>query len=244
MIKSTRKIFLIYFSSYLLLSSTSPDSESQSTNEKIPEETILIRDFFNDVDLLKITTMKQERKPCSAGGQAEMVIEGQIGPDARHAIFRLLENLSSCRSSLHGHSRANPVVVSLRSPGGYMNEAYRIGKIFREFEVTTLVESGHQCVSSCAIAFLGGKKRILEDGGTLIFHAPHYVDSTLGATPTIDCEVGREERRALLKYFARTTDVEVAKHLFDRTMEHCSIEHGWRISNGSEAVSNGISTDY
>ncbi len=241
MLKLNIKIFFLYLSCLLLPYYVVADLDSHLI-DKGTEETLLIRDFFNNVDLLKISTVKLDKKPCSAGGRYSMIIEGQIGPDARHAIFRLLDNLSSCRSSMHGHARINPVLVSLRSPGGYINEAYEIGKIFRHFEVTTLVESGYHCISSCAIAFLGGKKRILEDGGTLVFHSPHYLHPGENKREIIDCSIEKEERLALFRYFARATDSLRAKQLFERTMEHCSTKSGWKISSSREAISLGIST--
>jgi hypothetical protein len=70
--------------------------------------------------------------------------------------------------------------IELTSQGGDMLEGMKLGYLFREFDVATVVRAGDACLSSCALAFLGGTRRhvaadatvsrTVEVGGTLGFH--------------------------------------------------------------------------
>ncbi len=77
--------------------------------------------------------------------------------------------------------------AELSSSGGDLLEGMKVGYLFREFEVATLVRKGDICLSACALAFLGGTasrlpptpipSRTIEIGGQVGFH-----DSTLDST--------------------------------------------------------------
>lgn len=69
--------------------------------------------------------------------------------------------------------------ISLNSPGGSLIEGILLGQAFRQFGVETVVRSGKECHSACAVAFLGGTRqyatgkgvgRTLEVGAHLGFH--------------------------------------------------------------------------
>ena len=71
--------------------------------------------------------------------------------------------------------------VELSSMGGDLYEGLKLGYMFREFGVPTIVRAGQQCLSACALAFLGGTQgiapaqaaipsRSLEIGGQVAFH--------------------------------------------------------------------------
>ena len=51
---------------------------------------------------MKITTKTLQNSGCISGDEHKIIIEGHIGPDSRHAIYRLLETLSPCKSVLLG----------------------------------------------------------------------------------------------------------------------------------------------
>lgn len=70
--------------------------------------------------------------------------------------------------------------AELSSSGGDLLEGLKVGYLFREFEVATLVRKGDICLSACAMAFLGGTasrqpptplpSRTIEIGGQVGFH--------------------------------------------------------------------------
>ncbi len=60
-------------------------------------------------------------------------------------------------------------VVVLRSPGGDMNEGYRIANAVQSHHLSTAVS--HECASACTDAFVAGRERILIPDTRLGFHA-------------------------------------------------------------------------
>lgn len=70
--------------------------------------------------------------------------------------------------------------IELSSSGGDLFESIKIGYLFREFDVGTIVRRGDTCLSACAMAFLGGTSshlppqpvisRTIEIGGQVGFH--------------------------------------------------------------------------
>ncbi len=70
--------------------------------------------------------------------------------------------------------------AELSSVGGDLLEGMKLGYLFREFDIATLVRAGDSCLSACALAFLGGTashspaefavQRDVEVGATLGFH--------------------------------------------------------------------------
>lgn len=70
--------------------------------------------------------------------------------------------------------------LELSSSGGDVYEGFKIGYLLREFNVATVVRAGDLCLSSCALAFLGGTaghfgpdftpSRSIEIGGQVGFH--------------------------------------------------------------------------
>ena len=66
--------------------------------------------------------------------------------------------------------------VFLNSNGGNALEGYRLGYAIQDLGLTTIVASDTACLSSCAIAFMGGKTKI--QGGILGFHVAWSPDDT------------------------------------------------------------------
>ncbi|WP_425067780.1 hypothetical protein [Reyranella sp.] len=110
--------------------------------------------------------------------------------------------------------------AELSSSGGDLFEGLKVGYLFREFEVATLVRKGDICLSACAMAFLGGTasrqpptplpSRTIEIGGQVGFHN-FTLDSTVvqnetkgDATAGIarGFGLGRAGASALIRYAA------------------------------------------
>jgi hypothetical protein len=70
--------------------------------------------------------------------------------------------------------------AELSSSGGDLLEGFKVGYLFREFDVATVVRKGDSCLSACGLAFLGGTishvppkvvlGRSIEIGGVVGFH--------------------------------------------------------------------------
>jgi hypothetical protein len=78
-------------------------------------------------------------------------------------------------------SSQNALVV-FQSPGGNVFAAIEIGKAIHLKGFTTLVPDGLQCASACALAWLGGRVRLMSDTARVGFHAAH---TNSGGQPTI-----------------------------------------------------------
>ena len=120
-----------------------------------------------------------ERVAGGSGGYLshEIRLTGSFERGDSDQLKAILEELKRRGGTNPGESLA---VLSLDSKGGALEEGMRVGRLLRQFGVATIVRSGKRCLSSCAIAFLGGATprpagpeadRQLEVGGRLGFHA-------------------------------------------------------------------------
>ena len=64
-------------------------------------------------------------------------------------------------------------MVFHNSLGGNYGESLIMSFIIRDHGIDTYVLRGSKCVSGCAFAWVGGKRRVLQDGGTILFHRPY-----------------------------------------------------------------------
>ncbi len=124
-------------------------------------------------------TVATERVAGGSGGYLnhEIRLTGPFERGDSDHLKRILEDLKGRGGTKPGGSLA---VLSMDSKGGALEEGMRVGRLLRQFGVATIVRSGKRCLSSCAIAFLGGSTprpagpeadRQLEVGGRLGFHA-------------------------------------------------------------------------
>ena len=170
---------------------------------------------------------------CVSGYSEHLEIAGEIGPDSTAAIVRLLPKMHKCETS-EGTWIVNAVYLS--SGGGYLSDGYALGKLFRKYQVQTIITGGQQCASSCAIAFLGGKFRNMFYDAQLLFHAPFLTNGI-----TIDCS-DRGQVAGLEEYFKSSLGNKNGQFLLERTMSYCSALDGW-ILNADGAKLFGITTE-
>jgi hypothetical protein len=64
--------------------------------------------------------------------------------------------------------------ISFDSPGGRVGPAIEIADIARSARLDTIVS--RRCISACAIAFLGGQRRVILPDARLGFHGVTYID--------------------------------------------------------------------
>lgn len=67
-------------------------------------------------------------------------------------------------------------IVGLDSPGGYVMPAMEIGRLIRMAGFATLVPEDSSCVSSCALIWVAGTRRLMSPQGRVGFHAS-YLDN-------------------------------------------------------------------
>ena len=195
-----------------------------------------------NIDLLRVTTSTRNNVDyCASGGVHKILIEGQISPDSSFALDKLLSRLEPCKAQ--SGKVLMPVSISLSSGGGLLDDGYALGETFRRKEVTAVIESSKTCASSCAVAFLGAKKRVVESQGQIMFHAPYFNGANEYGKRDVNCDVGRETLDKLEQYFVTMTSKDTGERLFERTMWYCSAEDGWVVTGGAAAELYGIATE-
>lgn len=133
---------------------------------------------------------------------AELLIGGSTMMSCSHSVFGEIEDGDLSKiAELH---RDEPVKsVCLNSPGGSWSEGIELAKFFYESGISTAVGPSHQCLSACAIAFLGGSyqgydletypSRYLHRYGKIGFHAPFLEGIQGGSYPARLVELAYKE---------------------------------------------------
>jgi hypothetical protein len=115
--------------------------------------------------------------PKSAIVEHTIRLTGPIEAGDSDKLRKMLERLRGAAPPAAGAPFAT---VELSSKGGDLYEGLKLGYLFREFDVATVVRAADICQSACALAFLGGTQshapghavpsRSLEIGGQVGFH--------------------------------------------------------------------------
>ena len=192
-------------------------------------------------DLVIETSSNTYSSSCISGAKHSILVTGSIGPDSTFAVGKLIDQREPC-TDVSGEV-ISPIEVTLESGGGYLEDGYKLGKVFRDRGVTTIIPDDKMCASSCAVAFLGGKKRLVAHKGSILFHAPYLKQMQLEGKQWITCDLPKEELQALNDYYSSMTSVEVGDRLYERTMWYCSAENGWTIKGAAAAELYGIATE-
>jgi hypothetical protein len=184
--------------------------------------------------------LSDESVICSASYRIQ--VTGTIGPDSSFALSELIDRPTPCLDP-QGNI-LNPTVVSLSSSGGLLNDGYAMGKAIRDANTTTLIRDGDICASACAVAYLGGVKRIMQGESYVMFHAPYNVQpsNNLGSL-VVNCDIGQDNLDELNNYYRDMLGFEAGDRLFDRTMSYCSAEDGWVLRGPASAELFGVATE-
>jgi hypothetical protein len=195
-----------------------------------------------NIDLLRISVREKiDSSVCHAGSIYNLYLYGQISPDSSFALEKLLSKLTACRTA-EGRV-VHPLTVSLSSNGGLLKDGYAAGHIFRKYGVTTRIENAQGCASSCAVAFLGGARRVVEETGSIMFHAPYFTGQNTYGERDPNCDVGEKALNELNDYYQEITNINDGKRLFERTMWYCSAQDGWVVTGGPAAELFGVATE-
>ncbi|MBY8916281.1 ATP-dependent Clp protease proteolytic subunit [Nitratireductor sp. L1-7-SE] len=88
-----------------------------------------------------------------------LALKGMIQPGSAGRLRDALE------------SSASPITtIALDSPGGSLNEAMAMARLIRQRGLSTSVEAGAACASSCPLVLAGGRERHVEPGATIALH--------------------------------------------------------------------------
>jgi hypothetical protein len=112
-----------------------------------------------------------------AAAMPTLRVTGMIEPGDADKLGEALRRIGATKPSKSG---APVATVELSSMGGSLPDGFEIGMLFRKLGVMAVVRQRDLCMSSCALAFLGGNVHSpspaspaecnLEIGGTVAFH--------------------------------------------------------------------------
>lgn len=231
----TGKLFVAFLISILLTACGSPRSPRHeilgTTYGWEASKVTVLSDIV--INSLRVRYVRMKSENCKSGFKDHLELSGPIGLDSSEVVARILEKIPRCHN-VTGNGWTVPAVY-LNSNGGLLKDGYRLGQTFRQFSVQTVITNKQLCASSCAIAFLGGKFRIMQGDGKLSFHSPYVRNGASISCPS------KEEARDLNDYYARFLEPKNSQFLFDRTMAFCSRNEGWEI-NADAAKLFGITT--
>ena len=193
------------------------------------------------IDGLTIKTVSNlSLTSCQQGGDHTVYIKGAIGPDSSFAMGALLEKLEPCMT--FDGQPVVPVKVILNSGGGLLDDGYKLGEIFRNQKIKTIIGDKTICASACAVAFLGGSIRNVAPSGQILFHAPYRTKMSVDGSQVVDCSIPISRLNGLKAYYKKMTNADAGERLFDRTMQYCSSSNGWLIEGSSAAELYDIAT--
>ena len=121
------------------------------------------------VNPMQVTMENAERGVCS------LSLSGVIEAGDSDRLREILEAHFPM-----AHDAVNPSVC-LDSPGGSLDEGVKIAELFSSHVVATIVGEGAECLSACAVAFMGGSfaafeyydnYRVMHPTARVGFHAP------------------------------------------------------------------------
>jgi hypothetical protein len=202
------------------------------------EAQIVSQDYF--IDGLVITHTQDRGADCVNGGDYRIEVKGSIGPDSSFALEELLKRSPNCLQE--NREIKSRTTVQLDSLGGLLKDCYLMGRTFRTHEVKTIITSSSVCASSCAVAYLGGVNRLMENDSIIMFHSPYLPDLNAIGERIADCDIGSEMTAQLLEYYQEMTSPEQGERLMNRTMSYCSAEDGWVLRGSAAAELFGVAT--
>ena len=200
---------------------------------------IVSQDYF--IDGLVIIHTQDTGAECVSGGDYKIEVRGDIGPDSSFALEELLRRSPNCLQE--NNEIKSRTTVELESLGGLLKDGYLMGRTFRTHEVKTIITSSSVCASSCAVAYLGGVDRLMENDSIIMFHSPYLPDLNAIGERIADCDIGSETTAQLLEYYQEMTSPEQGERLMNRTMSYCSAEDGWVLRGSAAAELFGVATE-
>ena len=227
------RLLIAFFCSLFLYGCSTPHYQILGTtygysNPQKLELTVLLDARVGN---LRVRHVRRKHSQCNSGYIEHLELDGAIGPDSTAAMEKLLNRVARCQTDSAGNWLST--TVYLNSGGGLLRDGFRLGKLFREHQVHTIITGGQRCSSSCAIAFLGGYWRQMAADAQLLFHAPYvHLDQR-----SIDCSDSGQVGE-LKKYYVSVLNQSDGEFLHQRTMDYCSVSSGWSLNRDAADLFN------
>jgi len=148
---------------------------------------------------------------CVSGSIDYVEFDGAINKESLSAFESVLIEAQGCKN--RKGTSLYPFVY-LNSSVGDFPDGYTLGEMFRKFNVETIVTQGQTCKGACAVAFLGGRFRLIQDNGVLVF------GGNKGRGIGMECERATNQV-TLRNYLERMIGVVYSEPLYFNLMSHC-----------------------
>ena len=162
---------------------------------------------------------------CASGNIDYLEFDGAITKETVEAFKPILVEAQGCKTR---DGRTLYPFIYLNSTSGDYPEGYALGELFRRFNIETVVTQGQQCRGACAVAFLGGRLRKIQNTGQVVFA------STKGKGIGIECERSNEQV-SLRTYLQKVLDSSAADRFYFNLLKFCSQPEGLVIDAGNSA---------
>jgi hypothetical protein len=131
--------------------------------------------------------------------------------------------------------RLRPKAVMFDSPGGQPQKAMELGRLIRTLGLSTYQPSGPECLSACALAFLGGVERYADPGAIGVHKT--YFEEGAPLDPAEAVSAIQELTADTLEYLS---EMRVGPGLLELSMRYESTDV--RYLSGSEMAELGVTT--
>lgn len=194
---------------------------------------------------LRIMRVRVNESRCVSGYQDMIFLHGEINDDSTFMVKSLLDSIKEdgrCKIK-ESDGQYYRIPIFLSSHGGYLRDGFELGRLFREYGVSTRITINQTCASSCAAAFLGGSYRGMDtDSSRLLFHSPYSIEGSSRHTGNVSIDCSSEKSsRDLKTYYVEMLGQEKGERLHKKTMSYCSASDGWTL-NKDAAQLFGITT--
>ena len=169
-----------------------------------------------------VTEYRVKEETCFSGSLDVLDIVGPIKEDTHLVVERILKKTKKCMNRYKGIQEKTKVYMT--SGGGYLEDGLELGKVLRKYDIESVIPFSQYCASSCAIAFLGAKKRTILGEGRILFHAPY---TSTYSTSRPKCQ---KENKQLESFYYEMLGPNNGKLLYERTMSYCSKTSGWELN--------------
>jgi len=172
---------------------------------------------------VKLFTFKYDE--CISGNIDYLEFDGAITKETVEAFKPILVEAQGCKTR---DGRTLYPFIYLNSSSGDYRDGYALGELFKRFNLETVVTQGQLCKGACAVAFLGGRLRKIQNTGQVVFAA------TKGKGIGIECERANEQV-ALRAYLQKVLDTSAADRFYFNLLKFCPQPEGLIIDAGNSA---------
>lgn len=161
---------------------------------------------------------------------------GPVDGDTKETLKRFMDSVPRCIEK--NTKKEIPLKIFMNSGGGYLNDGFEIGRLFRKSNIQAIIPKNAICASSCATAFLGASLRMMQDSSEILFHAPYNLRQLYGIS-YVQCQ---ENNDSLKDYYEEMLNEVDGNFLYQRTMQYCSSNAGWSLNKDAAELFGLLTT--